>query len=557
MQHYNDVRRRILGGMILVPVIPFIMSMIIGYKSFVASLEESANTSMRTIALDHRDMISDYLGERSSDLNLILKTIGPDKLMQEAELSEVFSLLQEKSPAFMDLGLLKDDGRHAVYIGPYNLGDKDYSQSEWFNEVMAKGSYVSDVFLGFRNVPHFIVAVRRESGGRSWVLRATIDSTVFGRLVEHVSIGKTGEAYIINDIGEFQTERRSGGRLLDKDVHKYPAQQPGVMTFMGEDNGQEYLYASAVLKEGGWRLVVRQEKDDALSAVRDASRLIVWVAVLGGILIMVLAFFLSGRIVAALKRKDYEKESLSNQLVRATRLAELGEMSAGIAHEINNPLQIMKSDLTLMDMIMDDMEQGDVKQTSESVRELRESMEQLKLQISRCAKITRSILKFGRYSEPEKVDVDLNLYLSEVCGMVEQKAAVSGIDFSYRVSDDAPKIHGDPAQLQQVLLNLLNNAIHAIIERHGSSGGLLSVTAGSGLNGMADVKVIDNGSGISRKNLDRVFTPFFTTKPTGQGTGLGLSVCYGIVAGMGGSMNVESEEGQGTTFTVSLPVVRS
>lgn len=556
MQHYHDVRRRILFSMILVPVVPFIMSMIIGYRSFVASLEESANTSMKTIALDRRDMISDYLAERRADLEFILKSIGPERMAEPGGLDAVFALLQKKSSAFTDLGLLTGTGRHAAYVGPYSLEDKDYSQSEWFRDVMDKGGYISDVFLGYRNVPHFVVAVRFESGGGNWILRATIDSTVFGRLVERISLGNTGEAYILNDKGELQTGRRSGGNLLDLDDYYYPKLDADVATFTDEENGLEYLYAFTRLNGVDWRLVVRQEKSDALSAVLRTSRVIIWVAVLGGVLIIALAFFLSGRIVNALKRKDYEKQSLSNQLVRATRLAELGEMSAGIAHEINNPLQIMKSDLTLMDMVMEDFEKKQGTE-SESVRELRESMDQLKIQINRCARITRSILKFGRHSEPERVAINLDSYLAEIKTLVEQKAAVSGIEFKCEVAEGSSNVKGDPGQLQQVFLNLLNNAIHAIEERHGSQGGSLSMCAGPGRDGMVEIKVIDNGAGISKKNLERIFTPFFTTKPTGQGTGLGLSVCYGIVAGMDGSMDVYSEEGVGCTFTVRLPVFDS
>ena len=111
----------------------------------------------------------------------------------------------------------------------------------------------------------------------------------------------------------------------------------------------------------------------------------------------------------------------------------------------------------------------------------------------------------------------------------------------------------DPSQLQQVLLNLLNNAIDAITERHGCEGGELSIQAGPDTNGRVKISVRDNGAGISPENLKKIFSPFFTTKPPGKGTGLGLYVCYGIIEGMGGAMEVESQRGVGTTFVVSLP----
>jgi len=137
--------------------------------------------------------------------------------------------------------------------------------------------------------------------------------------------------------------------------------------------------------------------------------------------------------------------------------------------------------------------------------------------------------------------------------MVAKKASVQGIRLKEEISAKTPLVRVDPSQLQQVLLNLFNNAIDAITEKHGYEGGELSILAGPDRDGIVQISVTDNGAGISPENLKKVFTPFFTTKPPGQGTGLGLSVCYGIVDDMGGTMEVASEKGVGTTFTVRLP----
>ena len=137
--------------------------------------------------------------------------------------------------------------------------------------------------------------------------------------------------------------------------------------------------------------------------------------------------------------------------------------------------------------------------------------------------------------------------------MVENKASVEGITVKQEISEDISPIQGDPGQLQQVLINLFNNAIDAIVERHGSEGGELNIGVGLKRGGKVRVSVKDNGAGISPENLKKVFSPFFTTKPVGKGTGLGLSVCYGIIDKMGGVMAVSSQRGTGTTFTIDLP----
>jgi two-component system NtrC family sensor kinase len=145
--------------------------------------------------------------------------------------------------------------------------------------------------------------------------------------------------------------------------------------------------------------------------------------------------------------------------------------------------------------------------------------------------------------------------MPEMTSMVAKKASVQGIRLKEEIVNGTPLVRVDPSQLQQVLLNLFNNAIDAITERHGSQGGELSIHAGPDKDGRVKIAVTDNGAGISPENIKKVFTPFFTTKPPGQGTGLGLSVCYGIVDSMGGRMEVESEKGVGTTFAVYLPAV--
>jgi two-component system NtrC family sensor kinase len=373
--------------------------------------------------------------------------------------------------------------------------------------------------------------------------------------VEKVRIGKTGEAYLLNRQGIFQTARRSGGNLLAKDpdyIHETKP-QPGVRTFIRKDaRGDEFLFATTWLQEKEWLLVVRQETADAFKALRSATFMILLIMILGGVTITVLAYTLTRQIIRRMQRIDVEKQQLGQQLVRATRLAELGQMAAGFAHEINNPLQIMKSDRTLIEMVFSDLKQKGIL-TEPDAKDLEETLAQLKLQIERCAKITQTILEFGRKNEPMEKDVDVSAFVTQMTSMISEKASVQGIRLIKEISEQTPLLRVDPSQLQQVLLNLLNNAIDAITERHGCEGGELSIQAGPGANGKVRISVRDNGAGISLENQKKIFAPFFTTKAPGKGTGLGLYVCYGIIQGMGGTMEVESQRGVGTTFTLHLP----
>ncbi|OPX36176.1 MAG: two-component sensor histidine kinase [Desulfobacteraceae bacterium 4484_190.3] len=538
-KYYSAMRRLILSAMIGLPLGLLISVLCITYYFFTYSIEASTTSSMSRIVEDHRHMIDTFLRERKADLLFVLRSYTFKDLSNPQKLEQVFARLQEKSNAFVDLGIFNEAGVHVAYHGPYRLAGKIYKHAKWFKEVMKRGYYISDIFLGFRRVPHFIIAIAKEEKGRRWVIRATIDTYLFSNLVEGIRIGKTGEAYLLNAQGAFQTERRSGGHILEKDPEtlQFPARGGRIKTFVQKDaRGEKYLYATTWLK-----------------TLSTATYLVLLVSLVGGVAIISLAFSLTARIVGRMKQADMDKRSLSEQLIRASRLAELGEMAAGFAHEINNPLQIIRSEQTLIETILSDLkDSGQIKESKDLV-ELEESLDQIRLQIDRCARITQSILQFGRQSEPSFEEIDLRAWIPQVTAMVSKKASVHGIKLGHEISDHIPRVNGDPAQLQQVLINLLNNAMDAVLSRHGTEGGEITVGAAKKDKGKIVIWVRDNGIGISPENLKHIFRPFFTTKPPGKGTGLGLSVCYGIIENMGGTIEVESEKGIGTTFIITLP----
>jgi two-component system NtrC family sensor kinase len=567
---YSRMRKTILSSMILVPLIPFILVIVVGYFYSKISIETRTVESLQRIVEDHRQMIDTFLRERRANLEFIINTESFETLSRPRELEFVFDNLQRTSHAFVDLGVFDQDGLHVAYHGPHQLTGKIYRDEPWFAEVMQKGVHISDVFSGFRAYPHFIIAVARKENNRTWVLRATIDTYIFDNMVKRVRISKTGEGYLINTAGYFQTEPRSGGKLLQPDTNSglYLKHHEGIETFISNGGGfgrllsdlfipgdeSVFLYATTWLKEKPWLLVVRQEKHDAFGKLRSAMYLIGLIAVLGGTAIILLAQDQTRRIIRRLQKIDAEKTGLENQLIRATRLAELGQMAAGFAHEINNPLQIIRSEQALMDFIIKELKEKKEITNNEALAELEDSIRQIVIQIERCANITQAILKFGRKSEPVLENVFLRDFLPEIIAMVSNKAKVQGIAVNQIIADGLPPVFADKGQLQQVLLNLFNNAIDAIAERHGSRGGMLEIKAGVDENNQVKISVTDNGIGISPENIKKIFSPFFTTKPLGKGTGLGLSVCYGIVDSLGGAMEVTSQKNEGTTFSVRLPV---
>lgn len=236
--------------------------------------------------------------------------------------------------------------------------------------------------------------------------------------------------------------------------------------------------------------------------------------------------------------RSQELERIQAQLIRSEKLASLGELVAGIAHEINNPLTgiLVFSSLISNDSRFDPALKGDLDTVIQETE--------------RCATIVKGLLDFSRESVPQKTWTSLNEILDASLALVKNQAQFQNINIVLDYSPDMPAILADPHQIEQVFINILLNASHAM-----STGGLLRITtniAGDG-NGVV-VKIADTGCGIPEENLPKIFDPFFTTKET-SGTGLGLSVSYGIINSHGGTIEVESAVDVGTTFTIHLPVI--
>ena len=516
--------------------------------------KERMTNSFHAQVENHRKIIELFLRQRSSQLQLIAHTHSKEYLGEVSNLASVFEMLNLESSSFTDLGVIDGYGRHLAYIGPYDLMDKNYSEAFWFSQVMEKGLYISDMFMGFRKVPHFIMAVTRQEEGERWILRATIDTEVFRSLVENVRIGKTGEVYLLNRQGIFQTSPRFRGKIMEKAPFSVEPVHGGTRIRVLEGGTDEQnqriprsIVAQTWLTEPRWMLVVTQDYSEAFSEVNQANHATLIFLLLSAIAILIITGIITKHMIEVIKRRDEEADQLNRQLMQAGKLASVGELSAGVAHEINNPLAII---LTERQILLDLMGQtpnldGDFRQA------LSESLSQIDVQVQRCKRITQNLLRFSRRTTSVIETVDLNEFIGEVIELMEREAKTSGIKFIPDLEEGLNPILTDPSQLQQVFLNMINNAIDA---HEGKSYGSIHIsTRSDDHTGGVQIVFADTGSGISEENQEKIFDPFFTTKPVGRGTGLGLSICYSIIKRLGGDIAVQSEVGKGTIFTLFLP----
>ncbi len=249
------------------------------------------------------------------------------------------------------------------------------------------------------------------------------------------------------------------------------------------------------------------------------------------------------KIMRASRRKTEQEERIRNAGIEQI-MGPVGDLAAGIAHEINNPVGIMVEEAG---WIEDLLREVDLPQ-NENLQELKRALEQIRIQGQRCKEITHKLLSFAQRTDPRFRPLQMNDLLAKVLTSFKARLP-EGVSIETQYEPELPIVAVSPSEMEQVLLNLLRNALDAVDPKNGV------ITVETKVEGdRVVIRIADNGHGISSAQLERIFDPFFTTRPVGVGTGLGLSVCYGLVRKHGGNISVESEPGVGSTFRIELPI---
>ncbi|MBF0475537.1 MAG: two-component sensor histidine kinase, partial [Deltaproteobacteria bacterium] len=237
---------------------------------------------------------------------------------------------------------------------------------------------------------------------------------------------------------------------------------------------------------------------------------------------------------------------LDANLEQSSKMAALGKLAAGIAHEVNNPLAVIKEKVG---WAKDLLAEEDIQQ-SENFKEFLDAVEKIDQHVERAKNVTHRLLGFARRMEPVQEEVDINKILTETIALFSNESRFRNISIFTEFTEPLPRTLSDSSQLQQDFLNMINNAIDAI-----NKDGRITVSTGH--NSMSKelcVEIFDTGPGISKELLNKIFDPFFTTKAVGKGTGLGLSISYSIMERLGGRLTAESGKDRGTVFSIYLPV---
>jgi two-component system NtrC family sensor kinase len=483
-----------------------------------------------------------FLEERLAIVKSISSLYSFENFSDSKTLNRIFRVLTSQYCCLIDFGLIDTQGIQLSYTGPYDLLGKDYSQQSWFKEVMVKGLYISNVFMGYRQFPHIAIAVlRRTEDDRSWVLRATIDTSKFDDLISSMGLTPESDAFLINRDGTLQTASRFYGKVLEKYPLSFPQGNYGTVVVEATDpQGRDMLVAYAPFTQSDYILVLVKQRSSVLRSWYSLRSRMLFIFIVSVVTIVLIIIKLTNNVVKRVREADERRELAFREMQHTHKLSSIGRLAAGVAHEINNPMAIINEKAGLMkDLVEHDEQFPNRNKFIALITSVLQSVE-------RCRSITHRLLGFARHMEVQLEVLDLNALIEETLGFLEKEALFRNIDLQLELADDLPRISSNRGQLQQVFLNILSNAFAAV-----EDGGRISLRSWEEDGETVAVSIQDNGCGMSPETLKNIFEPFFTTKEQ-HGTGLGLAITYGIIKKMGGDIKVASRQGEGTIFTVYL-----
>lgn len=539
--YYDTITKRLLVAFFCLSIVP-----IVSFAWIMKDAVEETNViklnELAISTIEHRsEVISQFLNDKINMLRMLVSLYSKEYFFDSQNVEKLF-LAMNSGGDIVDLQVIDVTGTQHAYVGPYRakIEGKKYDDAPWFRETLISGVHISDVFTGYRNTPHFVVAVTDPL--KNYVLRATINSSIFNSLLHSAQLGPHGDAFIVNRAGELQTPSLLGKIVLsetDKKLISFDNKPSSLIT-------DTDIYTTRLIDKGHWLLILKANIADSLGYyLRLRDRIVLVVSVIA-IFSMAAATFVSLILARTFEKSDKEHAAFSLQFVQVEKMATVGRLAAGIAHEINNPLQMITNQAGWIGELLPDEDPALVK----NLAEYQKAVEQIKHHVRRAGTITHRLLGFSRKMSSQQEKVQINELVEETVSFVEKEASYNNITIDKNLAPNLPATMIDGPQLQQVILNLINNAIDAV-----GQGGKIEISSRLNNHGKLAMTFADSGPGIPAENLKQIFDPFFTTKDPGKGTGLGLYICYDIIQKIGGSITVENRKSGGAMFTIVLPVI--
>ena len=539
-----------LGIFVLVvaALLPLVAATIIHYRLIQKSVDSEIILRTERVASNAKRAVTFFLEEHLNALRFTVNEISYAQLTNPDHLSEILRNLKLGFGGLTDLSVIDDKGIQIAYAGPFKLEGKNYSNQVWFVECQKQHSYVSEVYRGYRDLPHFIIAAKSfRPDGSFFILRATLETDQLIKILSSYRTGEHADIFLVNRFGVIQTGSRYYGDIFQQMDLPIPVYSPRTRAVIETDNQkrsiiQGYAFISTPVVDTPFILMIVKQKAGMTKVWRRLRSNFNWFVLLDIIAILIVMPGACTFIVNILYLSDQQKAKTLALAEQNNQLASIGHLAAGVAHEINNPLALINETAGYVkDLFV-------LKEQFHQDDELVGYIDDILDAVERCGTITRQLLGFARKFDVKIQTVNLKDIISDVLVFHDKEAIYRNIKVHVDVPEDMPAIETDRGKLQQVLVNLVNNAFQAV-----DNGCTLNIETSPAGADTVRISISDNGCGMPEETLPKIFEPFFTTKESNRGTGLGLAITHGLVKKLHGDIAVKSKIDEGTTFTITLP----
>lgn len=557
MQNYKNLQRNLIILFLTLSIIPLSAIGWLSFISFRESIYHVVTQNLFEIAKNKALAIDKWLFERSADAKFISESpvivesittlVNPDisksmKIKSKKRVTNYLKSMKTYYGCYEEIFILDNEGNFVVSTGELqeNKVGRDY-----FTEAKQGKTTVTDIRMSEHiGRPTMLVScpIKDASLNIIGVLVSRIDLNTINTIMQDIEIGKTGESYLINKNGYFITESKfEPGHTLKEKIETYGASKclkgkNGVGEYV-DYRGKMVLGAYYWIPERKWCLIAEQDRSEAFREIHRLRNRTLAVGLTAIITIFIITLQISKKIVQRLQKADRELREKQEQLIHSGKLAAVGEMAAGLAHEVNNPLTTVK---TLVHSIhtFPELKQGMKKDTSIIMEEL----DKINMLILR-------FLQFARPKEPELEPTNINEILKKIIHLLKPQINQQKITLSMHL-EEGPVLYIDGSQIGQSFMNIIMNAIQATPD----NGKLKISTKRVNINtkSYTQITIKDTGVGIPASLQKKIFDPFFTTKSSG--TGLGLAITKVIIEKHNGMIEFHSKEGEGSIFLIYLPI---
>jgi signal transduction histidine kinase/archaeosine-15-forming tRNA-guanine transglycosylase len=549
---FERLKLSLIAAFLLVAMVPLSGLVYLVETDGERLIKEKVSSHLLGLSAKSADEISRFILERRNDIRMLSHAVPAGDVGSDAALKHNFARMKENYRAYIDFFVTDARGRLTFRGLKPGIPAEELIGHKTDIRLSGGGEAASDVFLlavdGAR-IPVILMStpVSDPDGRPMATLFAIVD---FRQATEALNtvIEKTGEVYLVNQKGYFISSSRFGVEVL-KDRIPPSLQRPGDRVAGSDEpidyRGKNVLHAYRRIADFNWYVIAEQDRDEALLELYRFRKFTIAYVTATILAVFGLAYGIATLLVNRLRRTYRREKELEFQVTRKDKLAALGLLSAGLAHELNTPLA---DALLYTQMIQEELDEND----RELIRKRLATIEEV---IKHGSLVVKNLLAYTRHTQSGAETTSIAETFEKLLNLVGPHCDSKKIKIVSDMEPSMPKVRAETGIVQEILTNLVANAIDAMPQ-----GGTLKLTARyMPVLEKVRIDVADTGQGIPSHLLRQVFDPFFTTKPPGEGTGLGLFVSYEMARRLGGSMRVISTQGDGTgrgetIFTVELPV---